>query len=82
MQSRISDYSETSEEKDDSKPCSSASVIKTEEELEAENQRKRKAKELYSDLAKEISEDSENYLDINLEDDLVFLNKYYSLLSA
>ena len=38
------------------------------------------AKELLSNLANEIPDDDEAYLDFNLDEDTFFINKYYSLL--
>lgn len=48
------------------------------DELEkAENARK-----LVDDLKKEIADDDEAYLDFNLDDDTLFINKYLSLLNS
>jgi len=38
------------------------------------------AKELLNNLANEIPDDDEAYLDLNLDEDTFFINKYYSLL--
>lgn len=48
--------------------------------IEAELEKKKNAEGIISELAKEMPEDDEAYLDLNLEDDTFFINKYYSLL--
>ena len=39
------------------------------------------ARKLINNLKSEISQDDEAYLDLNLEEDAFFINKYYSLIN-
>ena len=40
------------------------------------------AKKIFAGLTEEMTKDDEAYLDLNLEEDKFFINKYYSLLRA
>lgn len=58
-----------------------ASTSKATNDEKVDNfKRKIEAKALLDDLAKDMPEDGEEYLDFNLDDDLLYINKYYSLL--
>ncbi|CAF0966900.1 unnamed protein product [Brachionus calyciflorus] len=58
------------------------SCSKQTEELRQNLSKAIDAQKLLSNLAGEIPEDDEAYLDLNTDDDLYFINKYYSLLEA
>jgi len=48
--------------------------------IESNLEKTKNAQELLSNIAKEMPDDDEAYLDLNLDEDAFFINKYYSLL--
>jgi hypothetical protein len=48
--------------------------------IESNLEKTKNAQELLSNIAKEMPDDDEAYLDFNLDEDAFFINKYYSLL--
>jgi hypothetical protein len=62
-----------------SRPSTSTSAS-TSNSHQQMREKEEKANELISTLKSEISEDDEAYLDIDIEEDAIFINKYYSLL--
>jgi hypothetical protein len=48
--------------------------------IQSNLEKTKNAQELLSNIAKEMPDDDEAYLDFNLDEDAFFINKYYSLL--
>ena len=68
----------TGETKPSTSQASLEAVVKVKENLE----KQKHAKDLLDEIAGEMPEDDEAYLDLNTEEDAFFLNKYYSLLDS
>ena len=62
-------------------PTTSASSLLA-EQLHENITKTKNAQDLLDNLAKEMPDDDEAYLDLNVDEDALFINKYYSLLDS
>ena len=82
IKAKLSTLTPTTASSEEVKPCTSQAKPEGLEKALEKLEKQKNAQTLLDEIAGEMPEDDEAYLDLNTEEDAFYINKYYSLLDS